>query len=618
MPCLATSTRYDRATGYFTSGILPLLVRGLEPFARAVGRIRLVASPNLTADDIEQINQGYADRDVVVAQRSADAIDALADADPIAFSQLSWLIAHGVLDIRFALLREQLSRGIYHEKFGVFYDDVDSVAFTGSLNETFAAIVGNFEYVDVFCSWSDRARVAEKADYFERLWNGETPRLQVLQFPAASRAKLLKAVPTDYPADKPFSLLADADVRQLRPHQVAALDAWKQNGKRGLLEMATGTGKTFTALSEISEMLTTGAVRAVIILAPYIAIAEQWRAETERITGSSPIVCHSQSGDWKARLKTEIALAAFQEDQPVLIVALYDTAQSDDFYELAQRLPEPVVVVADEVHNVTLESADRLLLERYTFRLGLSATPERYLDELGTERIQSYFDRIVFRYTLGDAIRAGVLTPYDYHPIICGPSDSIGQSRRLTGVNAAKLNKFFQTFTTTSSHVDGYGLVYCQPVQLDEAKEWLGVTLGLQIHTFTAQEDLEQRKQILKDFGSGFYKLLVAMRCLDEGVDVPPTRSAFLLGSSENPKQFVQRRGRVLRQYPGKTSADIYDFVYLPKPENKSHEDALRKELTRFAEFALSAKNADKAFNILLEAALARGIPLKEYIQQGV
>jgi len=618
VPCLATSSRYDRATGYFTSGILPRIVLGLEPFARSAGRIRLVASPNLTADDIEQINQGYADRDLVIAQRTVDAMDALAAADPTVYAQLAWLIAHEVLDIRFAILREHVVRGIYHEKFGIFADEVDAVAFTGSLNETLAAIIGNFEYIDVFCSWTDARRVEEKSEYFERLWSGDTPRLQILPFPAVAHAKLLTVLPIEYPADPVHSEPErEDDGRRLRPHQVQALEAWRGNDRRGLLEMATGTGKTFTALSEVAAMLKAGDARNVVILAPYIAIADQWREEVERITGSVPIVCHSQSGDWKARLRTQIALSSFQEQQQTVIVALYDTASGDEFRQQAERLALPIVLVADEVHNVTLDVADLVLLDRYQYRLGLSATPDRYLDDLGTERVRAYFDRIVFRYSLADAISAGVLTPYDYHPIICGPSDAHGFSR-LNGVNAAKFNKFTETFTTTKAYSDGYGLVYCQPLQLEETKEWLGITLRKQIHTFTAEEDLPQRRQILKDFGSGFYHLLVAMRCLDEGVDVPPTRSAFLLGSSENPKQFVQRRGRVLRKYPGKESAAIYDFVYLPKPENKSHEDALRKELTRFAEFALSARNADDAYETVVKAAESRGIPLREYIQQGV
>ncbi len=616
VPCLATSTRYDRATGYFTSGILPRILAGLEPFVRAAGRIRLVASPNLTEDDIEQINRGYVDRDHVVAQRTADTMDALAATDPTLYSQLAWLIGRGVLDIRFALLREPIATGIYHEKFGIFADDIDAVAFTGSLNETLAAITGNFEYIDVFCSWSDPHRVEEKNVYFERLWKGETPRLEIMPFPDAVKAKLLTVVPHEYPA---YSALVDAgsdDVRRLRPHQVEALEAWRGNERRGLLEMATGTGKTFTALSEVAAMLEAEDVQTAVILAPYIAIADQWREEAERITGLVPIVCHSQSGDWKAKLRTQIALSSFQK-RKTIIVALYDTASGDEFRQQAERFAQPIVLVADEVHNVTLDVADAVLLDRYDYRLGLSATPDRYLDDIGTDRVRAYFHGIVFRYSLGDAIRAGVLTPYDYFPVICGPVDSHGFSR-LGGVNAAKFNKFTQTFTETKAFSDGYALVYCQPLQLDETKEWLGITIGKQIHTFTAEEDLPQRRQILKDFGSGFYHLLVAMRCLDEGVDVPPTRSAFLLGSSENPKQFVQRRGRVLRKYPGKTSAAIYDFVYLPKPENKSHEDALRKELTRFAEFALSARNADDAYEIVVKAAESRGILLREYIQQGV
>jgi len=577
----------------------------------------MVASPNLTADDIEQINRGYADRNLVVLQRTADEIDRLEVKDPNVYAQLAWLVANGILDIRLAMLRRHIMTGIYHEKFGIFADEVDSIAFTGSLNETLAALVGNFEYIDAFTSWEDPHRVQEKSDYFERLWNGETARLDVVEFPVAVREKLLRTVPQDYPPDRSGEEeRIPSDPRELRSHQIEAIEAWRSNGRRGLLEMATGSGKTFTALSEIAGMLRAQEIRTAVILAPYIAIADQWREEAESILGVAPIVCHSQSGDWKARLRTQLALSLFQ-DQQLVVIALYDTAGGEEFREQAERFPGPIVLVADEVHNVTVDSADLVLLERYDYRLGLSATPDRYLDETGTDRVRSYFSRIVFRYSLAQAIKADVLTPYDYHPIICGPQDQHGQSS-LSGVNAAKLNSFIDVFRSTPAATEGYALVYCQPAQLSETKEWLGIVVGKQIHTFTAEEDLAQRRQILRDFGSGFYHALVAMRCLDEGVDVPPTRSAFLLGSSENPKQFVQRRGRVLRKYPGKTSAAIYDFVYLPKPETKTREDELRKELTRFAEFALSARNAVDAFGIVVRAAESRGIPLRNYIQEGV
>lgn len=580
--------------------------------------MRLVASPHLAPEDVEQISQGYADRDFVIAQRTCAEINRLEASDPNVCAQLAWLIANGVLDIRLAVLRSDLAVGIYHEKFGIFADEVDAVAFTGSLNETLAALVSNFEYIDVFTSWNEPHRVLEKREYFERLWNGQTARLDVLEFPVAAREKLLRAATPRYPCDSTTEIHPQVsyDRRVLLPHQLAALEAWRANRRHGLLEMATGTGKTFTSLSEIGALIRSNEIRTAIILAPWIAVADQWREEVYSLLGIVPIVCHSQSGDWKTRLRTQLALSRHR-DQPTIVIALYDTASGDEFRTQAMRLPGPIAMIADEVHNVTLDLADLVLLERYDFRLGLSATPDRYLDDIGTERVRAYFNGIVFRYSLAEAIKADVLTPYDYYPVICGPQDQHGYSK-LSGVNAAKFNKFTQTFEATQAAGEGFALIYCQPAQLDETKEWLGIALGKQIHTFTAEEDLSQRRQILRDFGSGFYHSLVAMRCLDEGVDVPPTRSAFLLGSSENPKQFVQRRGRVLRKYPGKTLASIYDFVYLPKPETKARDDELRKELTRFAEFALSAKNDNYAFDVVLKAAESRGIPLKNYIAEGV
>ena len=578
--------------------------------------MRLVASPHLSPEDAASIAEGYAGRQFVIEQRSRDALDELAQTNPEVYARLAWLVANGSLDIRMAIPRREPIVGIYHEKFGVFSDNSDAIAFSGSLNETYAAFQGNFEYIDVFTSWDDFDRVSEKISYFDRLWTGETARLDVIEFPEALKRRLIQEAPSEYVERQSKTSAEEVQVRKPTHHQLLAIDAWENNGRRGLLEMATGTGKTFTALTSARKLLEEGSVQTLVIMAPFIAIADQWRLEVADVLGIEPIVCHSMSGDWRSRLQTALALAKFRDEQ-LCIIVLYDTASGDEFSSRMSDLPGPTLLVADEVHNVNLDLADVVLRDAYEFRIGLSATPERYLDEQGTQRVTDYFSGIVFRFTLAEAIAADVLVPYEYHPIVCDPSDQHGYSQ-LSGVNAAKLKQFVKTFEATPAATAGYTLVYCQPQQLDEVKTWMGLVIKKEIHTFTAEENLEARREILREFGSGKLYALVAMRCLDEGVDVPPTRFAFLLGSSENPKQFVQRRGRVLRKYPGKKSASIYDFVYLPKPENVTTERELRKELTRFAEFALSSSNSEQSVNIIIKAAESRGIHLREYITQGV
>lgn len=617
VPCLRHALRYDRAAGYFCSSAFSVILRGLADFVRRGGKIRLVASPELTADDILQIEQGYAARDFVVDQRLTDALNDLSKSDAAAYGRLAWLVANGHIDIRLAIPRRLRNAGIYHEKFGVFEDERDSVAFSGSLNETFAAFEANFEHIDVFTSWLEPGRTAEKTSYFSQLWNKETPLLDVFDFPEAHRKRLISEAPREYIEAESVNVAPDEPIRKLKRHQERAIDAWRGNNCQGILEMATGSGKTFTALMAAESLLLDHSVKTVLVLVPYIAIADQWKDEASSVLKIEPIVCHSQSGDWKAKLRTSVTLSRFDtEAAPTCIVALYDTAEGAEFREQAQRLPQPVLVIADEVHNITSDSANAVLLDSYDRRLGLSATPERYLDDVGTEKLYQYFDGVIYRFTLSDAISNDILTPYTYFPIICTSDDEHGVSA-LTGVLAAKFNRFIETFAHTPAASEGYTLIYCQWQQLEETKTWLGHEIGAAIHTFTAQEDLVQRRVILREFGDGHLHALVAMRCLDEGVDVPPTRSAFLLASSENPKQFVQRRGRVLRKYPGKTSASIYDYIYLSKAEGKPGEDILRKELTRFAEFAMSAQNAGDATQIIVRAAEEYGIPLREFISQG-
>lgn len=274
------------------------------------------------------------------------------------------------------------------------------------------------------------------------------------------------------------------------------------------------------------------------------------------------------------------------------------------------------------------------LLEEYNYRLGLSATPRRYFDEEGSELLLHYFGETVFRYDLKKAIEDGHLTPYNYYPIIVNLSDEeyqeyidltrsiIRQSNAsdetesrlleiltmkrslITKKAVNKISSFQELISKLNNLSTVYNLlVYCQDSeQLVKAQKILN-THRIINHKLTDKESTQDRNTILKGFANKEYQAIVAMNCLDEGIDVPSTESAIILASSGNPRQYIQRRGRVLRKSDGKEIAHIYDFIVLPPPIHldqsleKYDRMIIKKELVRVWEFLDGANNKLQIIN---------------------
>jgi superfamily II DNA or RNA helicase len=274
--------------------------------------------------------------------------------------------------------------------------------------------------------------------------------------------------------------------------------------------------------------------------------------------------------------------------------------------------------------------------------LALSATPDRWFDDLGTVALRDYFGETVYAFPLEQAIGVS-LTHYYYYPHFVALTDDEMERYEELSVRIARLahreddegqqalrmllirradllNRAVNKLKALAELVDlsdeiEHALFYCAPGQIDEVVRLLGWEKGLRVHTFTAEEAANERQQLLKDFANGDLQGLVAMKCLDEGVDVPTTRTAFFLASSSNPREFVQRRGRVLRRAPGKEFSVIYDLVATP-PVTSSPDPAvfqversiLRRELQRFKEFANPARNKHQALDAVWGLARQYGL----------
>lgn len=674
IPCLESSVLYRRAAGYFTSAGLALAARGVASLASRRGKMQLVVSPHLEPADVETLQAAASNPAAAlraIASRSlADIEDALVK-DRL--NALAWLAAAGLLEIKLALrldARGGFSRGIFHEKTGIFSDrDGNHVSFSGSSNETAGGLVENFESIKVFCSWRDQeGRVQEEVENFEALWNDSTPGLRVMEFSAAGKELLerfrdLDKPPAGLSLDRvkepgPQTDFCPPKSFELRPYQVDAIRAWSKAGGKGIFAMATGSGKTLTALTLASKVAEKNHPLVLIVVCPYINLCRQWLREMATF-GLQPVACYEGKDRWQAELEEGYQRLSVGLSQVHAIVATNATFQSESFQaRIRPRVATSTLhhlLIADEVHNLGAERLRESLPEGIALRLGLSATPERHYDPVGTKAVLDYFGDIVYEYPLSLAIADGRLCRYRYYPISVELTEAETDAyEEIT----AKLSKFFSKGDDDSEmqqvamrllikrarllagaenklaaldrviallpEPPKKALFYCgdgrttdaitdeEVRQIQAVSRLLGERHGLRVRNFTFRESTEEREEILRDLTSGFLDGVVAIRCLDEGIDLPDLRMGFLLASSTNPRQFVQRRGRLLRNSQGKNRAIIYDFfVQPPDLGGKLDDDGFnmersffQRELSRIVEFCRMAENGPEALHSLHDLRL--------------
>ena len=632
-PLLSEAITYKRGVGYFTAGWLAENAQGMATFAGHGGTARWITSPQLSETDWQAMREGdRARQDVILREALHDEVSNLErDLRKNTRDALAWLIAEDLLEIRFAIPSET-SSGEFHDKWGVFVDSAGSrVAFHGSQNDS-AQGFRNYESFDVFCDWqNDREaqRVAMHNDRFDKLWKDNIEGVDTFTLPDSIHEDIVSLRETDQP---PFG--DGDDIITLRDYQQSAVDAWKANGQRGLLEMATGTGKTYTAIGAMDELLNERSNPvAVVISVPFTHLANQWAESLDEWGYDRPKLLYgSANNDWKSDLSRLLSDVSIGVRENTIFITTHTTFASEYFKQTIESSNTETFLIADEVHGVGSEHRRKGLLETYDYRLGLSATPTRYYDEQGTEVLERFFGGIVFEYGLSDAIPEH-LTEYEYYPhVVEMTNEELGEYGSLSKKLASEWNKEepntelierllikrsgliksadLKLDTLRSIIRDlkrrdaaNHLLVYTNHNQINKAQEILNQE-GLIQHRFTNEEDDDEREQLLNGFASGEYDALVAMKCLDEGVDVPSTKRAVLLSNSQNPKQFIQRRGRVLRKHEksGKERAEIYDLIVVPTLEPNrtvidSERNILKNELERFEEFADTAVNEIEAKN---------------------
>lgn len=648
VPLLSNSTEYIRGVGFFTSGWLTLASRGLIELIRKGGKAQFVVSPVMEEEDWEALKLGdLAKRSEIVKLRVRQQIADLAIAlKEDVLLALTWMVCDHLLKFNFAVSRDKNSAGDYHDKVGVFVDQSGArVAIHGSFNDTLKGSL-NYEAFSVFRSWvpGERAHVEWHERRLRKLLENKNDQMEVFSISQAVREMFVQVRPR---GGRPYAAplaetgtLADTthDPFQLRGYQQLAIGRWFESGCLGILEMATGTGKTVTALGVALECLRKNGKLLLIILVPYLHLLEQWKKVSQAF-GFMPIICSGYHPNWRREAKSAIQDLSIGTRSDVCLIMTHETGA---IAKLDRFVPEPLsgftLLIGDEVHSLGAEKRQSALVNVAEMRLGLSATPMRWYDSTGTSRIYDYFGQTCFQMPLEEAIAQGFLTPYLYFPIIIHLSQSELEDYEEISAKIAKLRKhiddvaasdIFSNFLIKRASILAsaeqklprlknllrqkkdeaetrgeplkHALIYCAPgTHLEILLEIAG--MGFRCREFVHTVKMSDRKIILDEFSAGDIQALVSVKCLDEGVDVPATKLAFILASTGNPREFVQRRGRVLRNAPGKIRAEIYDFLVFPNPNilERNHPTAkslLRREMARFAEFAFGAINQFAARN---------------------
>lgn len=695
IPLLIQAVKYQRAVGFFSSSCLVEISKGISELAKNGGKIQLVASPYLSDEDIEAIKSGYAMRDQVVKEAiRREMTEGKTPFEKARLNLLANLISDNILDIKIAFTEDSDRMGMYHEKMGIITDaEGNRVAFAGSMNESAAAMTLNYETIDVYCSWKGEVdRVIAKENAFASIWNDTEPNIKIIDFPELKQEIIDKykyAVPDfeidkkEYAPDIDTVLHTDLGVYteygpkfpewfKLHDYQDEAITEWQKRNYRGIFDMATGTGKTYTglgALTTLSKNL--GHKLAAIIVCPYQHLVEQWVEDILKFN-IDPIIGYSDSSqkDWPKRLKNAIRDQKLKVRGREFFCFICTNATFSSDYVQAQlaKIKSDTLLMVDEAHNFGAPYLSCLLYDNYKYRLALSATLDRHNDEEGTAKLYDFFGEKYIEYTLDRAIEEKKLTKYKYYPIVvtlteeeleaydnlsyeigkCIMKDKNGKIKlsskgeklalKRSRIIAGAKNKLTMLEEVIQPYIhDKHILVYCGATkgleqnqdrsdvdsedirQIDAVTDLLGNKLGMEVSQFTSKESVEEREVLKREFSAGdTLKVLIAIKCLDEGVNIPKIKTAFILASTTNPKEYIQRRGRVLRLAEGKEYAEIYDFITLPydtesvtsltEAQVKRNFTLVKNELRRAEEFSRIAVNMVESASLIDEIKDAYGI----------
>lgn len=657
---LSQSNRYLRVGGRFTSRNLAACAEGLQEFIQRDGTMKLVLLPEFSEADIDAINRGTRNIDDVISEGWIQDLSEISEKFVDDHTKaLAWMLAHDHLEIKVVIPVEgdgsiysktMLDSHVFDKKTGILSDGTSHVSFSGTI-EYDDKKFGEYQHFRVYRSWIDGEESYFEKDYeeFYKYWDGQRMQdvvLKAIPLPSAVRDSMVKIAPaskSEINLQKP---------PKLRPYQREAMTEWAANANRGIFEMATGTGKTFTAIGCIEAVRDAGEPFLVVITCPSDNLERQWKKELERWGLDSTIT--SGNTNWLRDLKGHIALLELGRKDMAITITTYKTFSSDKFTGAISGCNAKTMLVADEAHNAGSPIHSRGLVDNYKYRLGLSATVERYYDDSGTVAIREFFGNTVYEISLRKAIEDGFLVGYHYYPIYGDLNaeeyeryqtitrkiaqlwnskdpqdreeleDALLNRSKIIRDAECKISKFSEWLESHPGNAS-YLLAYCSEMQIQQIKDILKITESTYSEiTSKYPKDPRGRGPIIEKFEDGRIDIIIANKVLDEGADMPAAKNCMILSSTGNPKQFIQRRGRVLRRYGGtyrdgstKKHANIFDVLIMPdipesytEAEKKTERQIVISQISRQIEMADAAINRAECMAEMRRLAEKFAIPL--------
>lgn len=647
VPALSRSRYYYRIAGFFSSTSIAAAARGISAFVENGEKIYLIIGGQLSQEDVDAINRGTNKIDTILHKKwDMCKEDFENDIIKQRFELLAWMIANDKLEIKIGVNKDKNGNylssrdSLFHEKVLIFEDyDGDRIQIDGSINETWKAWKENRESFCVHRSWENGHKefIISAMDDFNKIWSNHDDTSEVMDLPSALMKELISIRPKNIPnphdeidftdeesdtiygkqsgyCGHSFHEKSDAwnqsTKRSLRNYQEEAIQAWVDNEYIGILEMATGTGKTFTALNAIKQLDLKS--KFLLIAVPQRELANQWVEECKSVLAEVPkrmILCNSNTR-WKMNIEREIRQSK-REGILCIIIVVFGTMRGDVFLSKISSLLENMYLIIDEVHEIG-SSKNRQMLSKLIdikYRLGLSATPERAWDDVGNTAIQEYFGKKpIFVWNMEQAINP----PDGYEPCLCQykyylhdcslAGEELDRYEELSG----KINKQI-AIEANGGNVDlmdiGNGtylqlllnqradiikeckdkfrvlkeilameadslnkcLVYCNDKEHMNEVANIIERAGFKCRKFYGDLATENKEYVFDSFKNGDLQFLVAIKCLDQGIDIPVCDSAIILTSSRNPREYIQRRGRILRLHEDKELAIVHDMFVFPR-----------------------------------------------------
>ncbi|HMS23562.1 MAG TPA: DEAD/DEAH box helicase family protein [Candidatus Saccharibacteria bacterium] len=643
IPTLKQSISYDRVAGYFSPSVLALASVGIASFVKEKkGKIRIICSVNISSKLCDAIMEDDGSK---ISLDEMSVTELTSELEKDYYRLFVKMLNAGIIELKIVAMDNAFN--IFHSKIGILKDSAgNAVSFVGSVNETSNAWQGNIEDYPTFTSWRPGGQeyIDKYMSIFEAYWNGDIPRSTTFSLSKSviNRIQEISGAnqfETTELVKKIESKLVEEKKKPYK-YQLKAIENWKNANYNGIFAMATGTGKTFTALCGLKDYFLSSDVNVAIVVVPLAQLVYQWVEEIKdhEFFAKANIIMAPYARDWKKTIKDELFYNSGGNN--LIVVTTYSTFFTEDFIKIFKSYGKTTMLIADEVHNVAggarLEHSD--FISEFHSKLGLSATPLSIWSEDNSNQMIDLFGGVVYEYSLEKALKKNDLTNFDYEyfevPLTQQEFEEYvdlskkiypktNEDKKLSGTSAeikrANIKKnaeqkvlMLEKKLATHSFDIKKTLIYANDqIQLDKIQKMMDVH-GLKTSRFTGEEkNPVLRKSIIENLEDEIYDAVVAIKCLDEGVDIRSAQTAYLISNNTEPREYTQRLGRVLRKCEGKKLSYVVDFVVVPPEsfrDNKYGKQLVKNELKRVGFFSDLASNSSDVAGHLIDTKLKYGI----------